>query len=115
MANTFKNAFSENVSNSSNATILTVPSGNASKAVLIGCQLSNSGSSEIQADVVLYDHSASTNEITLVNNVAIPANSMVSVLQGDKIILEEQDQLRALSNTASALNVFISYLLVDNT
>jgi len=115
MANTFKNAFTENVSNSSNTSILAVPSANASRAVVIGCQLTNSGSSEITANVVLYDYSASTNEITLVNAVAIPANSMVSVLQGDKIILEEQDELRAQSNTASALNVFVSYLLVDST
>jgi len=115
MANTFKNAFVENVNHSANATVLTVPTGNASKAVLIGCQLSNSGSSEIKADVVLYDYSASTNEITLIKEVAIPANSMVSVLAGDKIILEEQDQLRAKSDTASALNAFVSYLLVDNT
>ena len=114
MANTFKNAFTENVSNSSNTSILAVPSANASRAVVIGCQLTNSGSSEITANVVLYDHT-STNEITLVNAVAIPANSMVSVLQGDKIILEEQDEIRAQSNTASALNVFLSYLLVDNT
>ena len=51
----------------------------------------------------------------MIKEVAIPANSMVSVLAGDKIILEEQDQLRAKSDTASALNAFVSYLLVDNT
>ena len=115
MANTFKNAFSENVSNSSKTTVLTVPSANASKAVIIGCQITNTGSSEITAEVCLYDYSASTNEITLVKDVAIPANSMVSILQGDKIILEEQDELRVQSNTASACNAMVSYLLVDNT
>ena len=33
----------------------------------------------------------------------------------DKIILEEQDAVKMLSNTASTLNGFISYLLVDST
>ena len=115
MANTFKNAMSENISDSSAATVFTVPTGNASRAVLIGVQLSNTGSSEIKATVILYDHSASTNDITLVNQIPIPAYSMVSVLAGDKIILEEQDAVKMLSNTASTLNGFISYLLVDST
>jgi|6_EtaG_2_1085325.scaffolds.fasta_scaffold269642_2 hypothetical protein len=116
MANTFKNAFAEDVNHSATAEILAVPSGNSSKAVVIGCQLSNKGSSEIKGSVVMIDNSASTsNEITLVNEVAIPANSMVSVLQGDKVILEESDKLKAKSDTASALNIFISYLLVDST
>ena len=115
MANTFKNAMAENISNSSAATVFTVPSGNSSRAVLVGCQLTNTGSSEIKATVILYDYSASTNDITLINQVPIPANSMISVLAGDKIILEEQDAVKILSDTASALNGFISSLLVDTT
>ena len=115
MANTFKNAMAENISDSSAATVFTVPSGNASRAVLVGVQLTNTGSSEIKATVILHDYSASTNDITLINQVPIPANSMVSVLSGDKVILEEQDAIKILSDTASALNGFISYLLVDTT
>ena len=41
MANTFKNAFAENVSNTSTPTdVLTAPTGNDSRCVLIGVQLS---------------------------------------------------------------------------
>ena len=43
------------------------------------------------------------------------ANSMLSVLVGDKIILEESDELRVVAGTATAVNAFASYLLSDNT
>lgn len=115
MANTFRNQFAEDVATSS-AVIFTVPSGNASKAVIIGVQMSNKGSSEIKGSIHLIDNSASSsNEITLINSIPIPANSMVTVLSGDKLILEASDVLKAQSDTATALNIFVSYLLVDTT
>lgn len=121
MANTFKNAFAEdcNISTASPngfTTVLTCPSANASKCVLIGLHLSNKTTSEVTATVQLLDHSTSTtNTIDLVKDVPLPANSMLSVLVGDKIILEENDQLRIVAGTASAVNAFASYLLSDNT
>ncbi len=113
MANTFKNAFSENVGTSA-TTVLTCPSGNSSRCVLIGIQLSNTTSSEITATVSITDSSAS-NDIVLVNAVALPANTMLTVLEGEKIILEESDVLKVHSNTANACNAFASYLLSDST
>jgi len=116
MANTFKNAFAENVSNTATPTdVLTAPTGNASRCVLIGLQLSNTSSAEITATISICDYSASSNDITLLNEVPIPANSMLSVLGGDKVILEEQDIVKVKSNTASACNAFVNYLLIDNT
>lgn len=120
MANTFKNAFSEdcNISTASPngfTTVLTCPSANASKCVLIGLHLSNKTTSEVTATVQLMDSSDSSNVINLVTDVPLPANSMLSVLVGDKIILEENDQLRIVAGTASAVNAFASYLLSDNT
>lgn len=55
MANSFKSKFAEAISNSSSqpTTILQVPGTNASKAVLIGLQLANTGSSEIKTSVIL--------------------------------------------------------------
>ena len=119
MANTFKNAFAEdcNISTASPngyTIVLACPSANASKCVLIGLHLSNKTTSEVTATVDLNDSSAS-NIITLVKDVPLPANSMLSVLVGDKIILEESDELRITAGTASAVNAFASYLLSDNT
>ena len=120
MANTFKNAFAEdcNISTASPngyTTVLACPSANASKCVLIGLHLSNKTSAEVTATVQLMDSSASSNVINLVTDVPLPANSMLSVLVGDKIILEESDELRSVAGTASAVNAFASYLLSDNT
>ena len=113
MANTFKNAFSENVGTSATA-VLTCPSGNSSRCVLIGMQLTNTTSSEITATITLTDSSAS-NDIVMVNSVALPANTMLTVLEGEKVILEESDVLKVHSNTANACNAFASYLLSDST
>jgi len=119
MANTFKNAFTENCNISSNnpaySTALTCPSANASKCVVIGMHLTNTTSSEVTASIIIYDHSASTNSITLVNEVPLPANTMLAVFEGDKIILEEQDEIRIVAGTATAVNAFVSYLLSDST
>ena len=120
MANTFKNAFAEscNISTASPngyTTVLVCPSANQSKCVLIGLHLTNTTSSEVTATVQLVDSSDNSNVINLVTDVPLPANSMLAVLTGDKIILEESDELRVVAGTATAVNAFASYLLSDNT
>ena len=83
MANTFKSVFKEDCVHTSTGTdVLTCPSSNSSKCVLIGLHLSNKTSSEVTATVNLVDHSEhASNEITLVNAVKLPANSMLAVLE----------------------------------
>lgn len=117
MANTFKSVFKEDCVHTSTGTdVLTCPSSNSSKCVLIGLHLSNKTSSEVTATVNLVDHSEhASNEITLVNAVKLPANSMLAVLEGEKLILEEQDVLRVLASGATSVNAFVSYLLSDST
>jgi len=106
MANTFKNAFAENVATSAQ-TIFTA--GGSAQAILIGLQLTNTTSSEITSTITMNDSSESE-DIVLLNAVPIPANTLVSVFVGDKIVLESSDVLKVHSNTGSALNVFASYL-----
>ena len=71
------------------------------------------------ATVNIVDASDSSGEnpnvITLVNAVKLPANSMLAVLEGDKIILEESDILRVIASGATSVNAFASYLLSDST
>ncbi len=116
MANSFKNAFAENVSSDSSSptSVLTCPAGNSSRCIIVGFQLTNTSASEITATITITDSSA-TNDIVLVNAVPIPANTMLAVFQSDKIILEESDIIKVHSNTATACNAFISYLLSDST
>ena len=117
MANTFKSVFKEDCLHTSTGTdVLTCPSSNSSKCVLIGLHLSNKTSSEVTATVNLVDHSENaSHEITLINAVRLPANSMLAVLEGEKLILEEQDVLRVLASGATSVNAFVSYLLSDST
>ena len=117
MANTFKSVFKEDCLNTGTGTdVLTCPSSNSSKCVLIGVHLSNKTGSEVTATINLIDNSEnSSNEITLVNAVRIPANSMLAVLEGEKLILEEQDVLRVVGSAATSVNAFVSYLLSDST
>ena len=107
MANTFKNAFAENVATSAQ-TIFTT--GGSAQAILIGLQLTNTTSAEITSTITLVDNSDSSNALVLLNAVPIPANSLVSVFVGDKVVLESSDILKVHSNTGTALNVFASYL-----
>ena len=89
MANTFKNAFKEIVSYCCGEVVFRVAS--STTAILIGLQLTNTGNSEITATITLRDSSTSSNDLVLINAVAIPANSLVSVLVGDKVVLEATD------------------------
>ena len=97
------------MSNSSAETIITAPS--SSQVIVIGLQLANKGASEIKATVTIGNNADSdTGDITVLHQVAVPKNSMVSVLVGDKIVMEQNDTLKVLSDTATALDATASYL-----
>ena len=118
MANTFKNAWVEDISNSSGSptTVLTCPSGNSSRCVLIGIHVTNKhASADIKISVELTDSSASTNAIIFINDVGVSVNSTLDILDSSKLILEESDILKVWSDTATSVNVYLSYLLVDST
>ena len=109
MANTFKSRHISSVSNSSAETIITAPS--SSQVIVIGLQLANKGASEIKATVTIGNSADSdTGDVTVIHQVAVPKNSMVSVLVGDKIVMEQSDTLKVLSDTATALDATASYL-----
>tara|TARA_Y100000401_G_scaffold116073_1_gene121047 strand:+ start:228 stop:545 length:318 start_codon:yes stop_codon:yes gene_type:complete len=102
MANTFKNQITE----VSNSDIDVVTSGG--QVVVVGLQIGNTTSSEIKATVKI--HESGQSAVTLVNQVPIPANSMLSVLEGDKVVLENGDKLQVASDTASSATAVVSYL-----
>ena len=102
MANTFKNQ----ITAVSNSDIDVVTSGG--QVVVVGLQIGNTISSEIKATVKI--HESGQSAVTLVNQVPIPANSMLSVLEGDKVVLENGDKLQVASDTASSATAVVSYL-----
>ena len=99
MANTFKNYTSASVGTGATTTY-TVPS--LTTAVMIGCNLANSTTSQIKVDVQVAG-------VYLVKGVPLPAGSALSVLDG-KIILEAADTIVVTSDTASSCDVIASVL-----
>ena len=102
MANTFKNAALASVNNSAYDTLYTAPS--ATTAVILGVALANKTGNSVTVQVQFTDTSASTTH-QLLENVSIPGNTTLEVLQGQKYILETGDILKVQAGTASAIDV----------
>jgi hypothetical protein len=54
-------------------------------------------------------------DMLLLKDTAVPASSVLEVLAGSKIILEESDAIAGYSDTATSGNIFVNYLLSDST
>ena len=110
MANNFKNAFATSVSTSSGSptTVYTANNGSAVNSILIELDVSNTGTSAIQATVMVYDSSA-TVEYHIVKDAPVPAGGALKVVSGQKIVLEGDDEIRVYAS-ASTVDVVSSIL-----
>ena len=108
MANTFKNAFSADVSNSSYADVYTVPS--STTTVILGLNICNKTANAVTVKVQLQDTSASSATFQIIEDVSIPANTSLEVMSGQKYILEATDVLRVQAGTASAIDVTLGVM-----
>ena len=119
MANTFRMTNEANVSTSLE-TLYTVQS--STTTVLLGIMLSNTSSSTVKASVQIVSTSAvgsgvsnsgasNANETTyLIKDAPINNASSLEIMAGNKIVLQHLDQIKAGSDTASALDIIISYM-----
>ena len=108
MANTFKNAATANVSNSSYATLYTCPSG--TQTVVLGLAIANKSTNAVTVQVQFTDTSASNATFQLLENVSIPANTTLETLAGQKYILEAGDILKVKAGTGSAIDVVMGLM-----
>ena len=108
MANTFKNAFAANVSNSSFVDLYTVPS--ATTTIILGLTLCNKTSSAVTATVQFQDTSASNADFQVIDTVSIPARTSLELLSGQKYVLEATDVLRVKAGTGSALDATLGIM-----
>ena len=99
MANTFKNYTGSNIG-TPNTTVYTVPA--ATTSVVIGINLANIHTSQINVDVQLAG-------VHLIKNIPIPAGSSLSPLDG-KIILEAGDLVIVSSSAVASMDVIVSVL-----
>ena len=107
MANTFKN----DTLRASGDTLASIGSAVATstQTTIIGMTIANIVSSVISVGVKLVDNSA--NETWLVKDAPIPTGGALVVVGGDqKVVMETGDIIKVISNTASSMDVVMSYL-----
>ena len=108
MANTFKNAFAANVSNSSFVDLYTCPS--ATTTVILGLALCNKTANAVDATVQIQDTDDSGADFQVLDTVSIPPRTTLEVVSWQKYILETTDVLRVKSGTGSALDAVLGIM-----
>ena len=110
MANTFKiNTKSSLVTDavsSANTNILTA--GGSATLVILSVLVSNKSASAADVDVYLVTNTGE--DVYIIRNAPVPSGSSLELISGSKIILESSDVLRARSDTATTLDISVSYL-----
>lgn len=75
---------------------------------IVGLRLANTASSTINVDVLI-TNSSNTTLATIIKSCPIPQGSSLELIDGGaKIVLQSGDKLRAVSDTASSLDVIVS-------
>ena len=110
MANTFKvdtksSVVTDAISNT-NCNVLSA--GASATVILLSVLISNKTGSSANADVYLVTNTG--DDVYLIRNAPVPAGSSLEIISGNKVIMESSDVLRVRADTASALDVAISYL-----
>ena len=95
MANDFKNAQAVGVT--SVTTIYTAPAGKTS--ILLELDIANTTQNVVEANVEIFDTSASTDAF-LVKNAPVPAGGTLQVVAGQKVILEATDIVKVTATGA---------------
>ena len=85
-----------------------IPNGNY--AVIIGLLTANKNANTRTLSLEIIPSGTTTTGV-LLNQVNIPNNTSLEVIEGDKIILNAGDTLNGYSNSADALDVQVSYML----
>ena len=110
MANTFKQATKSSLVtdavSSSNTNIVTA--GNSSTLIILNALVANKTTTSANVDVYLVPISGDSGY--LLKAVPVPAGSSLELITGSKIILESSDVLRARCDTATAMDLTLSYL-----
>ena len=107
MANTFKNSFGSNISDTSYTDVYTVPA--STTTVILGLNICNKTASAVTATVRITDTSASV-DYQVIDTVSIPGRTSLEIMAGQKYILEATDILRVQAGTASALDVTLGVM-----
>jgi len=110
MANTFKiDTKSDVVTDAVSSTNTNVLSaGGSATLVLLSILVSNKTGASADVDVYLVTNTG--DDVYLLRNAPVPAGSSLEIISGSKIIMESSDILRVRTDTASSIDVAVSYL-----
>jgi len=110
MANTFKNDTKSSlvtaVITDPSATVVTA--GASATIIVLSILASNKASNSVNVDV--YIDKGTGDDVYLIRNAPVPAGSSLELISGNKVILEPTDKLQARSNTATSIDLTVSYL-----
>jgi hypothetical protein len=112
MANTFTKSTKSSLviaDVTSSASTNVVSAGSTATLIILSILISNKAGSSANGNVYLLPSSGDA--VFLIKNAPIPAGSSLEMISGSKIIMNSSDTLRASSDTTSALDITVSYLL----
>ena len=118
MANTFKVFTIANVARDTLTFSTLYTAGNGVTAVVLGLNICNKAAAEEDVTVKLSSNTenrtgsnnAANVDVTLLNEVTIPADSTLEVFAGQKIVMEATDVLTIGSKTASTIDATLSVM-----
>ena len=111
MANTFTKKTKSSLLTAdvtSSATTNVVTAGGTSTLIILSILVSNKTGSSANTNIYLVPNTGDA--AFLIKNAPVPAGSSLEMISGSKIIMNASDVLRASSDTATALDITISYL-----
>lgn len=110
MANTFKVDTKSSLATDavSNVTTNVLSAGATATIIVLSVLVSNKTSTSANVDVYLVTNTG--DDVYLIRNAPVPAGSSLELISGNKVIMESSDVLRARSDTATALDIAVSYL-----
>jgi hypothetical protein len=111
MPTVFKNTVNQNIGTTS-TTVLTVPVG--TKATVIGFNLTNTTEFDaVKIDVQVTNDGAVT-EVFYVKDMIIPPRTTAKIVtQGEKLIVPSQGTIKVTSDTASSVDLTLSYVEIS--
>jgi hypothetical protein len=108
MANFFKNKLVAGLGTDDSTPVLTTDS--TARTTIIGLSLTNMTESIVLASIKLVDTDTST-EAFYIKEIIVPANQSLRVINGgERLILGVDTEVYVFSNTASSLDLVLSYV-----
>ena len=110
MANTFKIATKSSLVTTAITDTATniLTAGASATHVLLSILVSNKTGTSADVDIYLVTNTG--DDIYIIRNAPVPGGGSLEIISGSKIIMESSDVLRARADTATALDISVSYL-----